>query len=43
MIEILATPNKEYFEFFCGDWLVFGIITAIVWCIKYGFDYSDNS
>ena len=43
MIEILAMPNKEYFEFFCGDWFVFGILIAVAWAIKYGLDYSDNS
>ena len=43
VIEILAMPNHNYQEFFCGDWLVFGIVGAIAWCIKYGCDYSDNS
>jgi len=30
-MEILAT---SYFEFFTGDFLVFGIIAAIVWGVQ---------
>ena len=31
MISVLAS---SYFEFFTGDFLVFGIITSIVWGIQ---------
>ena len=43
MIEILATPDKSYAELFPGDWLVIGLLITVVWVIKYGLDYSDNS
>jgi len=43
MIETLALANKNYLEFFPGDWVVFGLAISIAWAIKYGCDYTDNS
>jgi hypothetical protein len=41
MIELLATlPDKTYFEFFPGDWIVGGLGLAIAWCIKDGVGFK---